>query len=81
MTFLEDETHGINPDLKVGKNASIEHHCPLSYDDAMKRAEQVPDVFGLFYKEQRAMYDQLVLDNVKKAEKKSIDTLLDPYII
>ena len=79
MTFLVDEEHGIPADQKFGKDASVEQHCPTSFEEAMTFSERVPDVFGLFFKEKRAMYDKLVLDNVQKAEKKSLDNLLDPY--
>ena len=81
MTFLVDDQDGIPADEKFGKQARTKAHSSISFEQAMKAAENVPDVFGLFYKEKKPMYNELVLDNVNRAEKKSVDNLLDAYVI
>ena len=76
-----DEELGIAHDEKFAPDAVIQKHSPQSLDDAVLCAKGVPNIFGLIYKEEKPMYDDIVLNSVKNAEKKSIDSLLDGYVI
>ena len=48
--ILVDDQDGIY-DEKFGKQARTKTHSSISFEQAMKAAGNVPDVFGLFYKE------------------------------
>jgi len=81
LTFLTNEDEGITADLKAAPDAETKEHSPRSVQDAMAISELVPNVFGLIYKDEKPMYDKLLLDGVKAHKKAQLDSLLDPYVI
>ena len=56
-------------------------HSSSSFEDAIAICDKVPNVFGLVYKDEKPMYDQLVLDATKLQKKKNLESLLDDYVI
>ena len=81
MTFLSDETNGVAVDMKGAPDATIKSHNPTDFESAMQCAQDVPNVFGLFYKEAKPLYDDLLLNQVKSAPKKERSALLDSFHI
>ncbi|RAP29469.1 2-oxoacid:ferredoxin oxidoreductase subunit beta [Candidatus Marinamargulisbacteria bacterium SCGC AG-343-D04] len=81
ITFLTDETHGVANDAKGAPDAKVLAHNPLDFDEAMKKANGVPDIFGVFYKEDKAVYNDLLIQQNDSVEQKSRDSLLDSFII
>ena len=81
MTFLTHNENGIGYDEKSAKDGNIIEHDASNLDMAYSHAKQVPNIFGLIYKQEKPMYDKLVFDSIKQAKKRSITTLLDDYII
>ncbi len=81
MTFLTDDQQGVEADLKAAPDAKSVAHSPEGFEEAVKISEGVPNMFGLFYKQEKAMYDALIQDGIKRAESKSVSNLLDSYVI
>lgn len=80
MTFLQHE-EGVAPDNKVAKNASVITHNPRSYTEAIAMCDQVPNVFGVIYRDEKPMYDDILLSRVASIPKKERSTLLDDFVI
>ncbi len=81
MTFLTDDKQGVEADLKAAPDAKMVMHSPESFEQAVNISEGVPNMFGLFYKQEKAMYDALIQEGIKRAESKSVTNLLDSYVI
>ena len=79
--FLSDEENGITPDLKGAKDANIVNHNPLNFESAMSHAKNVPDIFGLFYKAEKPVYNDLVSEQSTKNTIEDRSSLLDSFII
>ena len=80
INFLTHES-ALDADLKGAPDGQVIEHDPTDYQAAMKHAATVPSTFGLFYHENKAMYDYEIHESIKNAEKKHLDNLLDPYKI
>ena len=80
ITFMEHET-GIVADLKGAPHAKVVTHDPSDMIEAFKFAGRVPDVFGLYYREEKVMYDEVIKQELNNAPKKDASKLLAPYRI
>lgn len=80
VEFLEHET-ALQADLKGAPDAGVIAHDPTDYLKAIELCNKVPSLFGLFYKEDKPMYDKILLDSIKAAPPKDSDKLLDDFII
>jgi 2-oxoglutarate/2-oxoacid ferredoxin oxidoreductase subunit beta len=80
VSFIEHDD-GIKADLKSAPDAKVIKHDPSDLGHAFEVSEGVPDRFGLFYKAEKANYDQLIDNQIKDAKQLSKDDLLDPFKI
>jgi 2-oxoglutarate ferredoxin oxidoreductase subunit beta len=81
VTFLTHETHGISPDHKAAPDALTTSHDPYDLEAANTQANLVPNIFGLFYKTQKPLYNDLMTDIVNQAPIRDRSKLLDEYVI
>ena len=80
LTFLNSD-QGIAPEPRALSSAKQIEHDPTNIADAFKLSEQVPSVLGLFYKEDKMCYDDMLFNQVESAEKLERSKLLDAYSI
>lgn len=81
MTFLTNEQKGVPADKRNSEAAQVVQHDPSNFEEAMKQADKAPNVFGILYQEEKASYDDIVLNKTKNAEQKNRSALLDKFII
>ncbi len=80
VTFLEND-NDVSADLKFAPDAQVVQHDSSDVDAAFKHAANVPNVFGVFYKKKKTIYDEVMRDVVKDAPDCDRSQLLDKYKI
>ena len=80
VEFLTHDT-ALEADLKGAPDAGVITHDPSDYLKAIELCNKVPSLFGLFYKEEKPMYDKILLDTIKQSKVEQLDDLLNNYII
>lgn len=80
IEFLSAD-NAVTPDLKGAPDAGVIQHDPSDYNGAIDLCNKVPSLFGLFYRQEKPMYDSLLLESIKSTPKKDPDALLDAYRI
>ena len=80
VTFMEHES-AVKADLKAAPSAKMLTHDPSDLDQAFLLSEQVPNIFGIFYRKEKAQYDQLLRSHMEKTLKKDPKKLLDSFLI
>lgn len=80
MTFLTHEM-GVSVEDKLAEQGTQVDHDPTDLEAAFKQAKGVPNVFGLFYKENKPTYDGLIRQQLENAPKKDPSKILDAYLI
>ncbi|RAP32009.1 2-oxoacid:ferredoxin oxidoreductase subunit beta [Candidatus Marinamargulisbacteria bacterium SCGC AG-414-C22] len=80
LEFLTHET-ALAPDLKGAPDGGVIEHDPTDYMKAVELSRKVPSLFGLFYREEKPMYDKILLDTIAQTEKKDQARLLDDFVI
>ncbi len=78
VTFIEHE-NGVAADPRASKGAKIIQHDPKDKNGAFEAAENVPNVFGLFYQEEKETYCNLVRKNTENSAQKDPNKLLDAF--
>ncbi|MEK9657687.1 MAG: thiamine pyrophosphate-dependent enzyme [bacterium] len=78
ITFMEHE-NGIAADPRISKGAKIIQHDPSNKNGAFEAAEEVPNIFGLFYQEKKETYCNLVQKNTKNTAQKDPNKILDAF--
>lgn len=81
VTFIEDKEDGIAADLKYAPDAKSISHRPDDLKGAFEHAERVPNVFGLFYNEDKPTYDGLLQESMENTEQRDPSKLLDSFLI
>ena len=79
--LFENDEYGVSADLKGAVDAKVVDHNPFDLASAMEKVEDVPNVFGVFYKKDKPCYDELLLNGVKQTPKKDRSQLLDSFKI
>ena len=80
LTFIENE-NAVAADLKAAPDAKRATHNPSDLQAAFKHSENVPNTFGLFYREAKPTYDGLMRDLVENTPKKDPSKILDSFLI
>ncbi len=80
VTFLTHEA-GVPADLKFAPDAKTIEHDPFDSESAFKYSVHTPNIFGVFYKEEKPVYNQIMADVVKNAPRYDRAKLLDGYLI
>ena len=80
VTFLEHK-NGVSADFKAAPDAHAIEHDPSNSEGAFKHAGNTPNVFGVFYQEEKTMYNQVMTDGVKNAPRLDRKDILDGYAI
>lgn len=80
LSFLTDET-GVPADHKAAPDAKVVPHDPSDMGRAFQYANGIHTAFGLFYRTERPMYDELTRAATEKAPKKDRKLLLDGFKI
>ena len=80
VSFIEHK-NGISSDLKGAPDAKIIEHDPNDLGGAFEVSEGVPDRYGLYYKCEKATYDELIRNQIKETPPRSKDDLLEPFKI
>lgn len=80
LTFIEND-NAVSADLKAAPDAKCVTHDPSDLQAAFKHSENVPNTFGIFYREAKPTYDSLMRDLVENTPKKDPTKLLDSYLI
>ena len=80
LSFLTHDT-AVPADLKAAADAKTIDHDPSDFVKAMELANKVPDVLGVFYRNERSVYDEALHKNNARIDKKDPALLLDDYLI
>jgi len=81
MTFLTHDEKGVPADKRNSEHAKTVQHDPSNFSEAIHHSEKAPNVFGILYQEEKASYDDILLDKTKNAEQKKRSELLDKFAI
>ena len=80
ITFMEHEK-GIAADPRISKGATIKQHDPTQLEAAFEAANDVPNVFGLFYQKEKPDYSELVRKNTENTAQKDPEKILDSFLL
>lgn len=81
MKFLVHEELGISHDEKSASQGIKVIHDPTNLEAAYAQSKNVPNIFGLIYKDDKPMYDKIIQNSIQNSKKRNLDNLLDDYII